>query len=190
VCVTVDAVTGVGAAEQHEVALRQLLAADDVLITKADLVPPEQVDALVGWVQDLNPSASVGVTAYGEVLRTVPPAEVRAPGSGSRPPGDADAHLRGISTLELTTSEPLDWQAFCVWLSLLLHRHGPDVLRVKGLLDVRGAGPVALNAVQHVVHRPEHLAEPMPPGTRLVLIVQDLDPELLERSFQTFLTLR
>ncbi|MCU1606879.1 MAG: GTPase, family [Modestobacter sp.] len=190
VCVTVDAVTGAGAAEQHEVALRQLLAADDVLITKADLVQPQHVEDLVRWVHELNPSARVGVTAQGDVLRTVPPAEVRVRGVDSRLPRDGGAHLSGISTLELTTPDPLDWQAFAVWLSLLLHRHGPDVLRVKGVLDVRGTGPVALNAVQHVVHRPEHLTQPMPPGTRLVLIVRDLDTELLERSFRAFLTIR
>jgi G3E family GTPase len=190
VCVTIDAVTGVGAVEQHEVALRQLLAADDVLITKTDLVGSQHVGDLVRWVHELSPSARVGVTAQGEVLRTVPPAEVRAPGTGSRVPGGGDAHLSGISTLELTTPDPLDWQAFAVWLSLLLHRHGPDVLRVKGVLDVRGAGPVALNAVQHVVHRPEHLTQAMPPGTRLVLIVRDLDTELLERSFRAFVTIR
>jgi G3E family GTPase len=190
VCVTVDAVTGAGAAEQHEVALRQLLAADDVLITKADLVGPADVEALVRWVHELNPSARVDVTAHGEVLRTVEPAEVRVPGGRALPAGGEAAHLGGISTLELTTRDPLDWQAFSVWLSALLHAHGPDVLRVKGVLDVRGAGPVALNAVQHVVHRPEHLTRPMPPGTRLVLIVRDLDTELLERSFRAFLTIR
>jgi len=193
VCVTVDAVTGVGATEQHEVALRQLLAADDVLITKTDLVEQQHVELLVRWVHDLNPSARVGVTAQGDVLRTVPPAEARAPGnrgSRARAPGAEGAHLSGISTLELTTREPLDWQAFAVWLSLLLHRHGPDVLRVKGVLDVQGTGPVTLNAMQHVVHRPEHLAHPMPPGTRLVLIVRDLDTELLERSFRAFLAIR
>jgi G3E family GTPase len=190
VCVTVDAVTGAAAAEQHEVALRQLLAADDVLITKADLVGPADVEALVRWVHELNPSARVVVTARGEVLRTIQPAEVRGPGGRALPASTEGAHLGGISTLELTTGDPLDWQAFAVWLSALLHAHGPDVLRVKGVLDVRGAGPVALNAVQHVVHRPEHLTRPVPPGTRLVVIVRDLDTELLERSFRAFLTIR
>jgi G3E family GTPase len=206
VCVTVDAVAGAGAAAQHEVALRQLLAADDVLITKADLVEPADIEALLRWVHELNPSARVDVTAQGEVLRTVPPAEVRAPrdralptggdralptgGDRALPTGGDGAHLSGISTLELTTDDPLDWQAFAVWLSALLHAHGPDVLRVKGVLDVRGVGPVALNAVQHVVHRPEHLTRPMPPGSRLVVIARGLDTELLERSFRAFLTIR
>jgi len=187
VCVTVDAVTGVEAAEHHEVALRQLLAADDVLVTKADLVAPDRVEELIRWVHRLNPSATVGVTAQGELLREERPTAA----GGNRPhpvPAASDAaHTAGISTLELSTDEPLDWQAFSVWLSLLLHRHGADVLRVKGVLDVRGAGPVALHGVQHVVHRPEHLTGPVPPGSRLVVIVRGLDPVLLERSFRAFL---
>jgi G3E family GTPase len=185
VCVTLDALTGTDAASQHEVALRQLLAADDVLITKADLVAPERVDELVRWVHGRNPSATVTVTAQGEPRRQQLPLGGRAAGP---PPAPADAgHTSAIGTLELTTGDALDWQAFSVWLSLLLHGHGADVLRVKGILDVRGTGPVALNGVQHVVHRPEHLSGPVPPGTRLVLIVRGIDTALLERSFHAFL---
>jgi G3E family GTPase len=185
VCVTVDALTGLASLEHHEVALRQLLAADDVLVTKADLVEAEQVENLVGRLRELNPSARVSVTAGGELLRTT------APTAGARPaprPVMA-AHTNGISTLELVTDDRWDWQAFSIWLSLLLHRHGPDVLRVKGVLDVRDVGPVALNGVQHVVHRPEHLTGTVPPGTRLVFIVRDIDTALLERSFHTFVGL-
>jgi G3E family GTPase len=189
VCVTLDAVTGAGAAEQHEVALRQLLAADDVLVTKADLVAPEHVDGLVRWVHALNPSATVGVTAQGELRREESPTAARPAGERAGPPPADERHTRAITTLELATDEALDWQAFSVWLSLLLHRHGADVLRVKGVLDVRGTGPVALNGVQHVVHPPEHLSGPVPPGTRLVLIVRDIDTVLLERSFHAFLAI-
>ena len=189
VCVTVDAVTGPDTAVRHEVALRQLLAADDVLVTKADLVPPERVDHLVDWVHALNPSATVGITARGELLREEPAVTASETGRSSCPdPGDA-AHTGAIGTLELVTDEPLDWQAFSVWLSLLLHRHGADVLRVKGVLDVRGSGPVAINGVQHVIHRSEHLTGPVPPGTRLVIIVRGIDTELLERSFRAFLAI-
>jgi len=189
VCVTVDALTGLGSIERHEVALRQLLAADDVLVTKADLVEPEHIQDLVRRLRELNPSATVSVTVSGELLSTEAPSAAGAGLPPAKLPEPAD-HTSGFSTLELVTDEVLDWQAFAVWLSLLLHRHGPDVLRVKGVLDVRGVGPVALNGVQHVVHRPEHLTGPVPPVTRLVLIVRDIDPELLERSFHAFLAIK
>lgn len=189
VCVTVDSLTGLGSIEHHEVAMRQLLAADDVLVTKADLVEPEHVEDLVRRLRELNPSATVSVTASGELLRTEAPSGTAFSKPSAQHHADA-AHTSAISTLELVTDEPLDWQAFSVWLSLLLHRHGPKVLRVKGVLDVRDVGPVALNGVQHVVHRPEHLTGPVPPGTRLVFIVRDIDTELLERSFHAFLAIK
>jgi G3E family GTPase len=100
------------------------------------------------------------------------------------------AHTEGISTVELTAEEPPDWEAFALWLSLLVHRHGPDVLRVKAVLDVRDVGPVALHGVQHIIHRPEHLPGAAPPESRVVLIVRGLDTEQLERSFHTFLAIR
>jgi G3E family GTPase len=190
VCVTVDAVTGAEAAQRYDVALRQLLAADDVFITKADLVAPEDIEELIAWIRAVNPSATVSVTANGELLREVAPSAFRAPAAAPAPPAPAAAgqgHVSDIATLELTSEEPLDWQALSVWLTLLLHRHGTDVLRVKGVLDVRGTGPVAVNGVQHVVHAPEHLRGPVPPGTRLVLIVRGLDTALLERSYHAFI---
>jgi len=64
------------------------------------------------------------------------------------------------------------------------------VLRVKAVLDVRGAGPVALHGVQHVIHRPEHLDPTGLRGSRVVLIVRDIDPAALVRSFRTFLGIR
>jgi G3E family GTPase len=187
VCVTVDALTGMGGIEHHEVALRQLLAADEVVVTKADLAGPGKVDELVRALHEMSPSAGVSVTANGELLRAE---EAVSAQRGPAAPLVVDAaHTTGVSTLEVVTDEPLDWHAFSVWLSLLLHSRGTDVLRVKGVLDIRGVGPVAVNGVQHVIHRPEHLSGPVPPGTRLVLIVRDIDTELLERSFHTFLAI-
>jgi G3E family GTPase len=195
VCVTVDALTGPGSFQRHPVALRQLLAADHLVVTKADLATPEAVEDLAGHLRTLNPSASVSVSADGRLQRTGQPPT----GGGVRPrmhaghpghPGPEEAHTEGVSTVELVTEEPLDWEAFAVWLSLLVHRRGPDVLRVKALLDVREAGPVALHGVQHIIHRPEHLDRAPFSGSRVVLIVRDIDPGLLERSFRTFLGLR
>jgi G3E family GTPase len=180
--VTVDAATGLPRADEHPVALRQVLAADHLVVTKADLAAPADVEALVGRLHGLNPSAPVSVTAGGELRRTEP-----APGGPRRPgPAADDAHTDGVATVELRTAGPLDWEAFAVWLSLLLHRHGPEVLRVKGVLDVDGAGPVAVHGVQHVVHRPEHLPG-VADGSRLVLITRGIDPGRLEHSFRTFL---
>lgn len=187
--VTVDAVAGLANLERHPVARRQLLAADRVFLTKSDLTDPQAVDRLVAEVRALNTSATVTVTAAGEVVRELAPrGPERSPAAGDpgTPETSAVEHVDSVATMELVTDRALDWQAFSVWLSLLLFRHGPQVLRVKGVLDVEHVGPVALNGVQHVVHPPEHLDGPVGSGTRLVLITQGLDPALLERSFHTF----
>jgi len=189
VCVTVDALTGLSSIEHHQVALRQLLAADDVFVTKADLVTPTHLEPLVSRLRAINPSATISVTAGGVLVRTETPTGAGRHRAITVPPTEA-THTSAISTLELVIEEPLDWQAFAVWLSLLLHRHGSNVLRVKGALNVQGVGPVAVNGVQHIVHRPEHLTEPSPPGTRLVFIVRDIAPLLLERSFRTFVAIK
>ncbi len=181
-CVTVDALSGSSTLEHHEVAGRQLLVADDLVVTKADLVAEDVVEELVLRLRGLNPSARIAVAAGGELVREAASGERLSPRSGDEPAPSA-GHLEQVRTLELLTTAPLEWHAFTAWLTLLLHRYGPQVLRVKGVLDVDGVGPVGLNGVQHVVHEPEHLTGTVPPGTRLVLILRGLDPDLVERSF-------
>jgi G3E family GTPase len=91
--------------------------------------------------------------------------------------------------LALSFDEPIDWTRFGIWLTMLLHRHGNELLRVKGVLNVADAEtPVAIHAVQHLVHPPRHLG--MWPDTerrsRLVFIARGLDPAAIERSFRAF----
>ena len=75
---------------------------------------------------------------------------------------------------------------------MLLNRHGGSVLRVKGVLRVLGATtPVVVHGVQHTIHEPVHLAA-WPEGrevSRLVMILRDLDPAVVERSLRAFLGL-
>ena len=64
-------------------------------------------------------------------------------------------HDRDIHAFCLTFDRPLDWTAFGIWLTMLLHAHGESVLRVKGILNVQGlATPVVIHGVQHVIHPP------------------------------------
>jgi G3E family GTPase len=93
-----------------------------------------------------------------------------------------------VAALSLVLDEPLDWTAFGIWLTMLLQARGADVLRVKGLLDVGGPGPVLLNGVQHVVHPPVHL-DAWPDEdrrTRIVFIGRGLEREALELSLAAF----
>ena len=72
---------------------------------------------------------------------------------------------------------------------MLLHAHGDDVLRVKGILNVPDvATPVVIHGVQHVVHPPAHLAR-WPDAdrrSRIVFIVRGLERSTIERSLAAF----
>ena len=88
----------------------------------------------------------------------------------------------------LTLDRAIDWTAFAIWLTMLLHARGEEILRIKGLLDVGGAGPLLVSCVQHAVYPPVHL-DAWPDEdrrSRLVVIGHDVDPEALETSLRAF----
>lgn len=96
----------------------------------------------------------------------------------------------GIKTFSIRTEEPLNWTGFAVWLSALVHRHGNNILRIKGLLNVPGAfGPVLLNSVQNYITPPLHLDEwpDKDTSSRIVFITQNLPVERIKESFNRFM---
>ncbi|MFZ0215263.1 MAG: GTP-binding protein [Candidatus Dormiibacterota bacterium] len=182
---TVDALQGSAQLDRYEESRKQVVVADRLLLTKTDLVEPAVVSRLEARLRELNPSAEIVRGGFDEpigpaLLEVVPgDRSYAAPGVGHESTG----------CLTLSFPEPVDWIAFSVWLSMLLHAHGPQILRVKALLDAAGMGPVAVNAVQHVVHAPEHL--PAWPSedraSRLVVVARGLETAQLRRSLQRFL---
>ena len=62
----------------------------------------------------------------------------RLSGAGHTPDDD-HRHADDIRTLALRFDEPVDWTRFGIWLTMLLHRHGDALLRVKGILNVADA---------------------------------------------------
>ena len=55
----------------------------------------------------------------------------------------------------LAFDEPLDWMVVSHWLAYLRNARGEDLLRVKGILNLRGEPtPVVIHGVHHVFHPP------------------------------------
>src|ERR1700730_17104301 len=104
-------------------------------------------------------------------------------GDAGHTPDDHHRHADDIRTLALSFDEPVDWTRVGIWLTMLLDRHGDALLRVKGILNVADAGtPVAVHAVQHLVHPPRHLGA-WPDGdrrSRLVFIARGIDPVVID----------
>jgi G3E family GTPase len=160
-----------------------VMQADLFAITKSDLAGPHVVRSVRRRLHELNPAARF-VRSRRELLPS--PAAGGSPSHRS-PSQPSPPHQSGPSSLALALDEPLDWVAFGVWLTMLLHAHGERVLRVKGIIETGPLGAVSVNTVGHVVYPPEHLGRPAEDASpRLVFIVEDLDPALIERSFRAF----
>lgn len=177
---TVDAVNGLRGPE----AVKQAAIADTLVVTKVDLADPAAVEERL---RRLNPAAEVVEAAFGDVD---PSRLFGRPHRDPRElPPDVRAHEDDIAAFTLVLDEAVDWTAFGIWLTMLLQARGQDVLRVKGLLDVGGPGPLLLNGVQHVVHPPEHL-DAWPDEdrrSRLVVIGRGLDRAAVDASLGAFL---
>jgi G3E family GTPase len=204
VIATFDAVNGARQIARYAECRRQVAAADRLVVTKTDLVEPAEAARATALLRRLNPAARiVDGRAEGALAALLEAAGERTGGTrGSAAAalwetaldGDSGApaaeHTHGVRAAVFSLHRPVDWTAFAVWLSLLLHAHGENVLRFKGLIDARGwQGPVVLNGIHHLIHPPIHLAA-WPAGprvSRLVFVVENLDAGRLEGSLRAFL---
>lgn len=192
---TADALNTPSVVARHPEAVQQLAAADRILLTKLDLASDVQRERAISAVRALNPSVPLvhvtrGEADFGALLsdrRDALTAGARV--AAVTPERRAhDGHLDDVEAFALVFDRPLDWTAFGVWLTMLLFRHGPEVLRVKGFLDVGGEGPVVLDAVQHAVHPPRHL-ETWPDDdtrSRVVFITRGPGREAIAESLAAF----
>jgi G3E family GTPase len=203
VLTTVDAVNGSRTLDRHVESVRQAAVADTLILTKTDLADAAGILALNRRLGDLNPGAPIvqsrgGDADLGSLFKgagevapwfkaTAEPTQTKLAGHGA----EQNPHP-GIRSFSVTVDDPLDWTAFGIWLTMLVNRHGSRILRVKGMLSIVGeANPVAVHGVQHLIHPPQHLAA-WPDGdrrSRLVFIVDGIDPDHLRRSLAVFMAL-
>jgi G3E family GTPase len=199
VVTTVDAVNGARQLARHAESVKQVAVADRIVLTKTDLAGGATTAPLERRLRAINPSARL---LHG--LREAANAEaILGVEDGARDPATADwiaeelrapdcaavRHAQDVAAFAIVLDRSVDWTAFGLWLTMLLHRHGDNVLRVKGILNVAGCDtPVAIHGVQQLVHAPTHM-QAWPDDDRrskLVFIVKGLDPAAIRRSLGTF----
>ncbi|MFV0645700.1 MAG: CobW family GTP-binding protein [Sphingomonadaceae bacterium] len=98
---------------------------------------------------------------------------------------DVNRHDDRIRATCLSFDEPLDPQSFDRWLETLLMFKGPDILRIKGILNLKEEDkPVVIHGVQHIFHPPVQLDE-WPSDdrrSRVVFITRDISTEDLQST--------
>ncbi len=199
VVVTADAVNVARQLVAQPESVKQAAVADRLVLTKADLCDEAAVAAAIRALRGVNPDAPLLVAGLDALDATEILGERPMPGGPARsslglrcdPAADevTSPHGAGLASFSLIIDEAIDWTAFGLWLSALLHRHGDRVLRVKGLLNVVGSDtPVAIHGVQQLVHVPVHLAA-WPDAdrrSRIVFITRGLDAAAISRSMDAF----
>jgi len=195
---TLDALHAERGLDQHAEVARQAAIADRLIVTKTDLAAAGDVARLRRKLCQLNPAAPVAEAVLGAVDpdiligQDIHAAETRMTEARHWMQADragSNRHGGAITSFCLRLPGTLDWHAFGLWFSMLAHRHGDKLLRVKGILHVEDSEtPVAIHAVQHVIHAPEHLPgwPDAERGSRIVFITQGLEREAVERSLHVF----
>ena len=180
----VDGVAGAEQLERHVEVKRQIHVTDRVVISKTDLAQAADIAELERVLSELNPTATIDSAQGATGSLFGPP---HAPVGANTTSAVGHHHTQAVASLSLTFDEPLDWVAFGVWLSMLLHAHGQELLRVKGVIEASGLGAVAINAVQHLMYPPEHLGSRQDAHlARLVFIMRELEPQSIARSLRAF----
>ena len=171
--------------------MKQAALADRLVITKTDLVDEAQVEALIARLRELNPGAPMQRALNGEIdvpfligvgLETARSRMEEVERWMGAEPRDAHGHVHrhesDIRTFSLRYEKPFTWATFTQCMEVLTAMRGPDLLRVKGLVNVEGQhGPLVVQSVQHVFHPPIELAEwpSSDRSTRLVFITRDIE---------------
>jgi len=184
VVTVVDAETGLDTLAWSAEARKQAILADRLVITKTDIAGEGAGAALAARLRALNLGAELLEAVNGEL----DPSRLTEPAPDQRNAFFADAaHSDGIGSFVFTQDKPVSWPVFAKTMDTLMQLRGPDLLRVKGFLDVEGCrGPVVVQFVQHLAHPPIEL-ETWPDGirqSRVVFITRDISEQQVSGLFE------
>lgn len=186
--VAVDALHALAQLATEPLGRRQVGAADRLVLTKTDACDPAALSMLRATLATLNGHAAISAAVLGEDAVLAPLAPDAAP--AVLPPLSEEDRRGPIAPTQVAIPEGMDWSAFTLWLSALLHARGDDLVRVKGVVRTP-AGRLLLQTVRKVVQSPEILPEQGDARNddHIVFIGRGYRPQDLARSLHRFLGL-
>ena len=105
---------------------------------------------------------------------------------------NVNRHDENIEAFSMTSDKPVNMMAFGLFKDLLMAQMGPDLLRIKGIINIEGRDrPAVIHGVQHIFH-PVHWLEKWPDGerkTKLVFITRNVKKEQIEGFFNALMGL-
>jgi G3E family GTPase len=177
-------------------AQEQIAFADVILINKLDLVTPEQLDELEKRIRAMNVMAKIYRTQNSELgmdaLLGVKAFDLKRaleidPNFLSE---DAHEHDESVYSVALVESGEVDNQKLGNWLTVLLQTQGPDIFRMKGILNIKGDDHRYVFQGVHMLFDGTRDRPWKPEETRkneLVFIGRNLDEAKLREDFRACL---
>lgn len=190
----VSATHGPSQLEQSEECHVQIGVADRIVVTKADVAEEKDLVATFQAVRDIAPSVPLFRTdapgfkpegMFAPLLDQAPRDWLGADTMAAK-----TDHTNGITAHALSYNHPIDWPRFSDGMDFLTSRYGDELLRLKGILQVKGVDqPVVVHGVHHLMHPPVVL-----PGwpdesraSRLVCIARGLNRADLDQTLAPFI---
>ncbi len=155
IIVTVDALHAMNQLKSEPLGRKQIETADQLIVTKTGEVEGGALKVLLATLSVLGPGAKLLAASKG-VSMPLPYFKGVAP--EALPDLSHETAKASITPTRLHLDDSIDWTAFTVWLSALLHARGDDIVRVKGVIRAP-AGRLLLQAVRKIVQSPEILPE-------------------------------
>ncbi|QIE46779.1 GTP-binding protein [Pseudohalocynthiibacter aestuariivivens] len=182
-----DAANGPATLDAQFEAVSQVAMADLIVLSKTDLMSPDEVEGFKARLHHLNPGVPILKAVRGEGIaarlwglagtRTdVAPARAMAWAKGPAPSVDPLMNLSGLSpatptplrsahhdarigSASIVLDDPIPDEVFDIWLDTLITLRGPDILRVKGIVFLTDMEkPFVFHGVQHIFERPVPLS--------------------------------
>ena len=209
----VDATNGTKTLDLQPEAVKQVALAERIIISKVDLVEKDKELSLETRLRTINPSTKIIKSSFGDVsiadlinLGAYDPFSksrdvkewLAAESMDSHHHHDHDHHVNvnrhdeNIEAFSMTSDKPVNMMAFGLFKDLLMAQMGPDLLRLKGIINIEGRDrPAVIHGVQHIFH-PVHWLEKWPDGerqTKLVFITRNVKKEQIEGFFNALMGL-
>lgn len=214
VITVIDTVNGNDTLDAHPEAVKQVAVADRLVLSKADLLKGRQGEddlfAIIARLNKLNPGARMLDGATGEavpenlfntgiydpatkttnVARWLAADAYEISGKKHHHHHDKNRHDEHIESFSISTDKAISQMNLDLFLELLRGYHGPNLLRVKGIIKLEEdlQRPMVIHGVQHIFHPPYQL-DKWPDDdhrSRLVFITRDIKRAQLEDLFKAF----
>lgn len=181
---------------ESDEAQEQIAFADVILLNKIDLVSEAELADLEQRILDMNAMAKIvrtqnsdlaiesilGVRAFDlERALQVDPDFLNE---------DAHEHDESVYSFAIVEDQPLDGDKLSTWVNTLLQTKGPDIFRMKGILNLAGDGNRFVFQGVHMIFDGRRDRPWKPDESRrseLVFIGRNLDEAELRRGFRACL---